>query len=117
MEIRDYIDADFEEIQLLAKKYEINIPSDGKIIVVVNDEGIILAFSCIRLIPFVEPMIGESPVASVKLWNYLDEKLREGNMKVLRCYTDQKNKELFEKVGFKQVFNDKITMEKYYQRG
>lgn len=115
MKIRDYIpEKDYEQVKKLAEKYKLNIPKDGKIIIVENNNGEIKSFVNLRLVLYAEPFVSESPIYGKELWDYIEKKIEEKGIKIIRCFTKGKNLELFKKLGFYEAFGDQTALEKNF---
>lgn len=114
MKIRDFILEDTEQVQALCERYGFGFPTEGKIIVAVDETGVIKSFINMRLITYVEPFVADSPFAGKELWDYVEGKIKEGNLPIVRCFTDEKNKSLFERLGFYEVFKNQLSLEKNY---
>ena len=115
MTIRNYENKDREQVEKLAEKYGFPFPEDGKIIVA-ESEGEIKAFTSIRFVPFIEPFIAESSFAGKQLFDFMEERLIEGKVPIVRCFTKKENVKLFEKLGFYKVYESEIPLEKNYYR-
>lgn len=117
MIVRDAKPEDQEQIEELAKKYGLDLPSEGKIVVAETDEGEIKAFVNLRSVIFVEPFVAENPMLGKKLWDYLKYKSNEGGIKIMRCFAKTENQKLYEKLGFYEIFNDMKAMEINFWKG
>jgi len=62
----------------------------------------------------IEPMVSENPIVAVKLWNYVEEKIKKGGIKVVRCFADTKKEKTYKKVGFYRIFKKMLFLEKNY---
>lgn len=112
METIRYAEAkDFAKIKELAHKHAISLPQDGSYIVVENSEGEIKAFANMRGVIMIEPFISTSPQTSRKLWNYISKTSQSRGVKILRCFTQEKNVKLLSKLGFYRAFKNLIPME------
>ena len=116
MTIRNYENKDREQVEKLAEKYGFPFPEDGKIIVAEDGNGNIKAFTCIRFVATIEPFIGESSFAGKQLFDFMEERLIEGKVPIVRCFTKKENVKLFEKLGFYKVYESEIPLEKNYYR-
>lgn len=105
---RKYIDSDFQQIKNLAAQYNIELPSYGDCYIA-EEFGKIIGFTIIRSVPIIEPFVCTNPLAGKKLYDLL---LNENTFPVIRCNIDSENIFLLERLGFKEVFKDKIQMEK-----
>ena len=114
--IRDAEIKDMEQINALAEKYGLSVPSEGKLLVA-EENGVIKAFVNVRFVTFITPFVSENPVIGKKLWDYVDDRLRKSGIKLVQCFTKEKNVNLFEKLGFNKVFGDQAIMEKIYREG
>jgi len=106
---------DYEQINKLSEKHNIDLPNEGKLIVL-EDNGEIKAFVNIRPVLFVEPFISESPIATIKLWGYIKKKFIDGDIKILRCFAQKKHKKFYEKLEFYEIFNDYVSMERNFYK-
>lgn len=111
MIVRTAKEEDREQIEKLAEKHGLNLPGEGTVIVVENKEGEITAFTNIRTVLMIEPFISDTPFASEKLWEHIQAKAQLGGFKILRCFAQERNKSLFEKLGFYRIFEKHIPME------
>jgi len=113
MIVRKAKDEDFEQIYKLAEKHNIEIAT-RELILVVERGSEIIAFAIIKPTVQISPFISESPIASKKLYDEMINELQKTNngIMVVQCFTDKWNEELFNKLGFEKVFDDKISMEK-----
>lgn len=111
MNIRESKIEDVEQIKALCKKYGLEISREAKVIVAENNYGKITGFIAIRPVIFIEPMICENPIASVKLWKYVKDKLTDGGVGITRIFIKKKYYNLLKKLGFKRIFNKEIPME------
>jgi len=115
MRIRQYQANDIEQCFKLGVKYNINLPNDGSVMVAQDDSGNVKAFMIVRPIIIIEPFISENPLAGKKLFESFIEALKlTSPYKMIRANIDPENKQLLEKLGFDQVFEDKIQMEKLF---
>lgn len=112
MIIREYISKDRERIAELTEKYGLSVPKDSKIIVAENSKGVVEGFVSVRPVLFIEPMISENPIIAVKLWNYVEEKMKEGGIKIIRCFAPQDKLKTYKKLGFYRIFNKMFALEK-----
>jgi len=104
MVVRDYRPEDHEAVKALAEKHKLNMPGEGKLIVVETNSGKIEGFANIRAVFMIEPLVCENPLMADKLWTYISEKSRKGNVKILRCFIEQKHSKLLTKIGFYRIF-------------
>jgi len=114
MRIRDYKKEDYEQVKTLAVKHGLNLPSDSKIIVAESYSGKIEGFVSVRNVLFIEPIVSDNPIMAVKLWNYVEEKIKKGGIKVVRCFADSKKEKTYKKVGFYRIFKKMLFLEKNY---
>jgi hypothetical protein len=114
MKIRDYIESDFEKVKELAERNGLSFPSEGKIILAEDDNGEIKSFINVRLVTFIEPMASENPVIGKKLFDYVEKKIKEKGIKIIRCFAEEKNVNLFKKLGFYECFGDHKILEKNF---
>jgi hypothetical protein len=114
MKIRDYIDSDSEKVKELAERNSLSLPAEGKIIIAEDDNGEIKSFVNVRLVTMIEPMVSENPVIGKKLFDYVEEKIKGSGIKILRCFAEEKNVNLFKKLGFYECFGDHKILEKNY---
>ena len=111
MTVRDANKADLDQIKKLAEKNGITIPDEGKLIVAETKEGTITGFVNIRPVFMIEPFICENPLGADRLWEYIQEKSQEGQIKILRCFAQEKHLSLFKKLGFYRIFQKHIPLE------
>lgn len=111
MRIRDAKIEDLEQIEELAKKHDLGLPSEGKIIVAETEDGKIEGFVNLRSVVMIEPFICENPLAANKLWEYVKDKSEKGNVKIIRCFAQPKHESLFKRLGFYGIFTKEIPLE------
>ena len=111
MKTRDAKIEDLEQIEALAKKHKLSLPSEGKIIVVETEEGKIEGFVNLRSVVTIEPFICENPLAANKLWEHIRDRSEKGNVKIIRCYAQPKHVSLFKRLGFYRIFEKWNSME------
>lgn len=114
MKIREYKPEDYDKVKDLAEKHNLNLPSEGKIILAEDDEGRIVSFINFRMVLFIEPFVSENPLAGKKLFDEAEKRIKEGNLRIVRCFTDVNNKELLEKLGFYEINELLVPFEKNY---
>lgn len=112
MKLREATLQDMPELKDMALKYEIDFPEDARILIAENDEGEIKAFAALRPMVQITPFISENPLIGKKLFDHMQDYLQSFHYPMVQCFTDPENKDLFTKLGFQQVFDDKIIMEK-----
>jgi N-acetylglutamate synthase-like GNAT family acetyltransferase len=111
MTVRDAKKEDLEQIKKIADKNGITIPKEGKLIVAETKTGSIAGFVNIRPVFMIEPFICENPLGADRLWEYIQEKSKEGQVKILRCFAQEKHLRLFKKLGFYRIFKKHIPLE------
>lgn len=104
---------DTEQVKALCEKYKINMPTEGKIIVV-EENGIIKSFVCMKYVMMISPFVSESPVYSKWLYNFLEERIKENNIPIVECFIEKHNEGLLNKLGFQRIFPDHLIMEKVF---
>ncbi len=115
MIIRNYIpEKDGDEVRELADKHKLNVPIDSKIIVAESNTGKIEGFVSIRPVMFIEPMVSDNPITAVKLWNYVEKKMKDGGIKVIRCFAEPKHEKTYKKLKFYRVFKKMLALEKNF---
>jgi len=114
--IRDYIlENDSSKIKEFSEKYGLFVPEEGKIIIAEDNNGEIKAIANLRYVLMIEPFISENPMTGKKLFDWIENKIKEAGIKIIRCYANDKNAGLFKKIGFYEVFeNHKILEKNYY---
>lgn len=105
---------DLLQLTLLAKKHNLNFPSEGKVFVCEDSEGKIKACTNVRMVLFIEPFIAEDPISGKRLWDFVEKKIKENKVRIIRCFARKENIELYEKIGFYKIFSDHISMEKNF---
>jgi len=110
MIVRKAKDKDMGRIKQLAEKNNLSLPDEGLVVVVEADDKI-EAFANIRAVLMIEPFVSENPIASKKLWEHIKTKTQLGGFKILRCFAQEKDKNLFGKLGFYRIFEKHIPME------
>lgn len=112
MKIRIAKKEDMQQIIALAEKYNLEF-SDKSINIIAEDEtGKIRGFITLRFVPFIEPMVSETAIAGLMLYQAAEKLLEEMEMPVIRVFAAEQHEGLFQKVGFEEVFQDQIPMEK-----
>jgi N-acetylglutamate synthase-like GNAT family acetyltransferase len=111
MIVRDAKEEDLDQIKKLADKNGITIPNEGKLIVAETTTGAIVGFVNIRPVFMIEPFICDNPFGSRKLWEHIQRKSKEGQVKILRCFAQEKHLGLFKKLGFYRIFQKHIPLE------
>lgn len=109
---RNYIPEDKDQVKALCDQHGIDLPERSMLFVAEDDNGKIAGFSGIRGEIFLEPLISNNPIAAVKLFEKTIKHFRDSGVNRVRCICKPERKELFEKVGFRQIEEDKILMEK-----
>ena len=113
MNVRFYKPEDEEAVKEFSVRHKISFDLGNRIIVLVeDDEKNIKGVGAIRSVAFIEPLISEHPIATYKVYDTLMQLLKKLNQPIVRCITGVENKRLFEKIGFEEVFQDQIIMEK-----
>lgn len=115
MIIRDFQIPDLDQVLELANNYNLSIPNDAKILVGQDSNNEIKAVVGLRNILNISPFISKNPIIGKKLFDYVDNLIKANNYPLVQCVTNPQNKKLFEKLGFKEIFHDKIIMEKIIQ--
>lgn len=111
---RDFEENDTQQIKDLCGKHKIGEPKLAHIIVAEEGKRIV-GFIALKNVVFIEPMISENPIASKKLFVLAERVLEENKIRTVRCFCKINKKKLYSKVGFQQVFEDQIIMEKNYK--
>lgn len=113
MKIREFKAEDLEQLVTLAQQHNLLIPPNGMINVAEGEDGI-RGMMLVRMVPSIEPFICTNPLTAKKLFEttmqQLDKLLKDDN--IVRCYVKKENAETFKKLGFYEVFNNHIIMEK-----
>ncbi len=102
---------DMEQVRALSEKYNLNLPGDG-VLMVAENEGKIWGYTILRPLVMIEPFVSESITASKRLYEVIHQMLEIENAHILRCNIKKENKNLLSKLGFTQVFENLIQMEK-----
>lgn len=112
MKVRIYNVKDEPNVSALLRDYEMSCSNESIKLVAEDENGNIRGLCAIRFMPMIEPFISTHPKASTMLFAVTENLLGMMNAKIIRCYASEDHKELFGKVGFIEVFKDKIIMEK-----
>lgn len=113
MDVRLYKPDDETAVKEFAKKHNLEFNLNASIVIIAEDDNKnIIGLSSIRSVAFIEPFISENPLTSFKLYATTIKLLEKLEQPIVRCFTTPEHKELFEKVGFEQVFCDSIILEK-----
>lgn len=108
--IIDYTEKYYEEVKELAMKHNLDLPSEGKMLLGLDESGKVKSLSIIRMVPTIEPMISENPIVGNELWNHIKERSK-GQLKILRCFAKEEHIGLYKKLGFTEVFEGYTPME------
>ena len=100
------------EIDRLCLKNKLNPPSGHGIIFIAEDEEGIVGLIKVSSEAFIEPLVSENPLASEKLFIMAQGFLHAQKISTIRCLCNQDKVELYKKVGFDTLTEDKILMEK-----
>jgi len=116
MNYRIYERQDQQQVEALCRKYHIALPFDS-VVYVAEQDGKIIGIAGIMVEGWIEPLISENPVASVKLYKRTIKELELLGFNKVKIMCDPKYEKLYNKVGFKRIGIDKILMEKEIQDG
>lgn len=116
MNYRLYEARDKQQVEKLCKKHNIDLPVDS-VIYVAENEGNVVGIAGIMVEGWIEPLISENPVSSVKLYERTIKELKLLGFRRVRIICDQKFEKLYNKVGFKKIGTGKILMEKELKDG
>jgi hypothetical protein len=111
MDYREYTPADYEKVEHLAQKHGLSLNYNSALYVA-ESEGKILSVIGVRLVPFIEPLVGENPVSNYRLSVLAEKMMKALGHKIIRIICKPERKELFEKAGYNQVFENHIICEK-----
>ena len=113
---RKYLPKDLEQVKELADIHCLKIPVEGFCLVAVDENDVVEGFTIIRNVPMIEPFICTNPLIAFKLYEQIIDMIPELISSVsgipIRCNIQKHDKILLEKLGFEQVFEDQIQMEK-----
>ena len=112
MKVRIAKKEDIEQVKKLADKYNLEYSDQSIIILAEDDDKNIKGFIALRFVPFIEPMISESSIAALMLYQAAEKLLEQMEVPIIRIFAQEKHEELFKKVGFEEIFQDYISMEK-----
>jgi hypothetical protein len=114
--IRKYEPSDSAQIEELSKIHSLRIPAEGFCLVAVDENNVVEGFTIIRYVPMIEPFVCTNPLIAKKLYDgilAMVPKSIYGNSVVpVRCNIQEHDRELLEKLGFEQIFEGQIQMEK-----
>lgn len=116
MDIRLYVDSDYEKVKEFVERNGLAMPSEGQLIINEDETGEIKAAVNLRKVIFIEPLVSESPLHAKKLWDYVEKKIIDNGIKIIRCTAERKNIKLFKKLGFYEAFEKSILLEKNYYK-
>lgn len=116
MDIRLYVDSDYEKVKEFIERNGLTMPTEGQLIINEDDTGEIKAVVNLRKVIFIEPLVSESPLYTKKLWDYVEDNIRKNAIKIVRCVAEEKNINLFKKVGFYEPFEESKLLEKNYYK-
>lgn len=105
-------ETDYDQVMELCMKNKIMFPHEGSLNVAVDNNGIIKGILGVKLNIYLEPLISENPMAAVKLFTYAIKAIKDLGAKQVRLLCSSTKKELYKKVGFYQIEDGKIIMEK-----
>jgi len=113
MNYRFYLPEDYKQIERLCDKYKIKVPKKSTVYVAVNDDNNkICGFIGIKGDVFIEPLISENSLVTINLFNKAIRHLKNRDIRNIRCVCSKEKVKLFEKIGFKEIEQNKIIMEK-----
>ena len=103
---------DAEKCIAFAKEHELTIPENALVLFAEDDEGKVKGVIALKTVIMVEPLIGDNSMVANNLWRMAHGIALSKGADVVRANTEPKNKELYKKVGFEQIFEGQIIMEK-----
>lgn len=110
---REYIEqTDYEQVKALCDKHGLPFPHNTTLRVAVNESGKIEGLLGTQIRVFIEPLISENPIAAVRLYEQAVQVIKKIGANSIRCICNSEKKGLYEKVGFNQIENNKILMQK-----
>lgn len=114
MKIREFKTEDLEQLVGLAQQHNLLLPPDGMVNVAEDNEGNAVGMMLVRMVPMIEPFICTNPLIGKKLFDTTIQQLArtDGYRGVIRCNANKKDVELYKKLGFYEVFNNCVIMEK-----
>lgn len=95
---------EFEQIEALAKKNNLEVPTEGTKLIAVNSKNKVTAFVNMRGVMMIEPFVGDEPNAAVKLWNHIAQQAEGNGVRIMRCFVEPKTEKILKKLGFYRVF-------------
>ncbi len=113
----EYRLANKEDIELVRQKCEqnkIDVPSEGIIVVAVNDLGQLVGCAGLKLKYFIEPLISDNGVVANNLFRMIDGHCLITGASSLRCIADESMEDVYTKAGFETIETGKIIMERKY---
>lgn len=108
------LENDSNKINEFEKKYNITFPKEGKLIIAEDNNGQIKAIANLRFVLMIEPFISENAIIGKKLWDYIENYIKEKGIKIIRCFANEKNAKIFKKAGFYECFENHKILEKNY---
>jgi len=111
MKYRKYKQEDEFQVTLLCREYEIEVPT-GFILVAEDDDGKIIGIISMKAEIFIEPLISKNPMVTNKLFSMMEGILLRENIPEVKCICDKDKEDLFNRVGFEVVENNKLIMKK-----
>ena len=100
-----------KQVIALCEKHKINAPTSGIVIIAIEDHKVVGIIG-IKKVAMIEPLISENPLVALGLYERAEGIMLEKGEKVARGYTSVANEKLFNKFGYKEVFQDEIILEK-----
>lgn len=109
-------ESDFEQVLELCAKNGVAFPERGLVFVAFDEvKKKIVAVIGIKTDVYIEPLVIENnPVAGARLFAMAEGVLLKEKISEVRCITDEKYEELFNKAGFNCIESRKIIMQKKY---
>jgi N-acetylglutamate synthase-like GNAT family acetyltransferase len=114
MTYRVATNSDLPAIKALCDKYDILTPTEGLLLLAIDDKGEIKAIAGIKTVLHVEPLIGENSLSAFKLYDRLEKVMVNDKVPSAMVICDPQNENLFAKMGYRVTDREKIIMEKEF---
>ena len=101
-----------EKCIAFAKEHELTIPENALVLFAEDDESKVKGVIALKTVIMIEPLISDNSMVSNNLWRMAHGIALSKGVDIVRANTEPKNKGLYEKVGFKQILEGQIIMEK-----
>jgi len=110
---REYIEqTDRKQVEKLCDKYGLPFPHNSNLRVAVSESGEIKGLLGTQIRIYLEPLIAENPICGMKLYEEAIEVIKKIGANTVRCVCNTERKGLYERIGFFQIEQNKVQMQK-----